>query len=166
MSYFTPFPFVRNYKIEDKVYTGMNITVRTGFSARTKEDEQYFISYDLRDGETPEIIADRIYDDASLYWVILMFNDLHDVDEQWPLDSVAFENYVERVYGDDKTDIHHYESAASGAWVDSDHPEYDLVPVTNYEYELRLNDKKRKIKVPIPEAVSTLKRQHRERIQQ
>lgn len=166
MSYFSSFPFVQNYSIDDKSITGMNITVRTGFSTATKDDEQYYIEYDLRDGESPEIIADRVYDDATLYWVILMFNDIHDIDSEWPLDSVALEIYIDRIYGDSKTDIHHYESAASGLWVDEDHPEYDLIPITNYEYEIRVNDDKRKIKVPVPEVVSSLKRQHRERIQQ
>lgn len=164
MSYFNHFPFVQDYEIQDRLYTGLNITVRTGFPEEVKQNNQYFMMYNVKNGETPEMLADRVYDDVSLYWAILMMNDIFDVDSQWPLDSLAFQNFIKRKYNNDLYETHHYESAATGNWVESDWPEYDRIPVTNYEYELRVNDDKRKVKIPVPDVVLTLKKQQKEKI--
>lgn len=166
MSYFNKFPFIKDYSIQGKFYTGMNITVRTGFGSDVKTNEQYYMDYNVKDGETPEMLADRMYDDASMYWVILMMNDIFDISDQWPLDSLSFERYLNRKYNNDLYETHHYESASSGNWVDSDWPEYDRIPVTNYDYEIRLNDSKRKIKIPVPDVVLDIKKQQREKIRQ
>lgn len=160
MSYFSRFPFVSNYKIQGQSYTGMDITRRTGVSKDDKENPAIYLDYDIGESETPTILADRLYDDSSLYWVILLFNEIFDIEEDWPLTQVALDQYVTRVY-DDPNGIHHYESAATGAWVDEElHPDYDTIPVTNYEHELNLNEAKRKIKLPTPDYVGQIVAEH------
>lgn len=166
MSYFRYFPFIEDYEIGDRTYLGMNITIRTGFLNSDKEDPRNYLEYDVKDGETPEILADRMYDDADYYWVIMMFNDIFDIASEWPLTYNSLEDYIDRTYGSEQNDIHHYESAATSATVDSDHPEYDRIPITNREYEIRVNDSKRAIKVPVPNIVDSLRRQHKEKIRQ
>lgn len=165
MSYFKRFPFIKDYEIQDRTYTGMDITRRTGIKDKDLLNPDVYIEYDVGEGETPEMLADRVYDDASLYWVIMMFNDIHDISSDWPLTQVALDKFVNRIY-DNINDTHHFESVATGAWVDSDHPDYDRIIVTNYEYEIQVNENKRTIRVPTPEYVGTIVSQHNELIRQ
>lgn len=165
MPYFKRFPVVKGYEIVGRTFDVMDITRRTGFLQTVKNNEALYIEHEVEDGESPIVLADRIYDDSDLYWVIMLFNDVYDINEDWPLDYVSLESYIARVYND-RNGIHHYESIATGAIVDSDWPEYDKRTVTNYEYEVERNDQKRKIRVPVPEAVSQLVREHNRLISQ
>ena len=164
MGYFSRFPFIKDYEIDDRKVTLPDLTRRTSVSEQSRSNNANFITYVLKD-ETPEILADRMYDDATMSWVILLFNRVFNIYEEWPLDSVSFEYFIEDKYGESKFDVRYYKSAATGAVVDSSHPEYDRIPVTNYDYELELNDIKRYIKVPTLEAAQEIKKQHNRLVQ-
>lgn len=165
MAYFKRFPVIANYEISDRTYDAMDITRRTGFAQSVKDNEALYLEHEIRDGESPIVLADRIYDDSDLYWIIMLFNDIYDINTDWPLDYSSFESYIDRKY-EDRNAIHHYESITANATVDSDWPEYDKKTITNYDYEISINDKKRNIKVPVPEAASQLVREHHRLISQ
>lgn len=166
MSYFNNFPVILDYEIQGQTYNGVDITRRTNVVAESKNNPANYIEYRVQEGETPEIIADRIYDDVGLYWVIMMFNDRFDVSSEWPLDSHSFERFVQRKYGSSVHRVRHYVSASSGAVVGIGWPEYDRQPVTNYEYELGVNDALRDIKVPTPQCALQIAAIHRRLIKQ
>lgn len=149
MSYFRKVPFITNYEVQGKRYTGQDITRRTNVLSESRNDPNTYQEYEIRDGESAHIIADRAYDNPDLYWVILLFNEIHDELEDWPLDQLSLDTYVKRKY-ENPYAIHHYKAISTGAWVCLAHPEYDRIPVTNYEHELEVNESKRKIKVPLP----------------
>lgn len=166
MSYFKRFPVIKGYDIIGRTFNMMDITRRTGFLGNVQNDETTYIPYTIEDGETPIHLADRLYDDVDLYWVILMFNNMMDITTDWPLDNNSLNTYINRVYIDPNA-VHHYESIATNAVVDNNiHPSYDTIPITNYEYEVSVNDAKRDIKVPIPEVVDQIVREHNRLIQQ
>jgi len=142
----------------------IDLTRRTAVLTEARNDPRTYIEYDVQEGETPEMLADRMYDSPDLYWVIMMFNELHDINQSWPLTTVALERYITRAY-DDPNGIHHYESASTGARVTSNHPLYDRVPVTNYEFEMRANEAKRRIKLPIPDLIGSIVSQHNSLVQ-
>lgn len=164
MSFFKRFPFILDYNIQGRSVTGMDMTIRTKISEEDKQNQRLFIWYDVVNGETPEMIADRVYEDASLYWVILLFNDIFDIDNQWPLSDYDLDNYINRKY-EDPYGTHHYESASTGAIVDYNHISYDRIKVTNREYEIRLNDNKRRVKIPAPEFVPMIVQKHNELVE-
>jgi len=166
MSYFKRFPMIVGYNLQGKTFDTMDITRRTGLSNEYIQNEQLSFEYQIQDRETPEILADRIYDDVSMFWTIMFFNNMFDVDTDWPMDSPTFERFVERQYGTAKYDIHHYESASTGLIVDSDYNEWDRIPITNYEYEMRLNDSKRTIRIPFPEVANSMANQHNKKIRE
>lgn len=141
---FDKFPLV-NYKLEKEDYLVVNVT-KESKSSFIFDDPQYYIEYDVQDGETPIIIADKLYDDPELAWTILLFNKIVDPFDDWPMDYDTLVRYVESQYSD-VYGIHHYESVSTGAVVDVDHPSYDRYPVTNFEHETNVNDSKRKIKL-------------------
>ena len=84
-----------------------NIFRRVAVRAKVKTNTALFDTYDVKDGETPEMIADRLYDDAKLHWVVLLFNEIHDRYHQWPMSTIQFEDYLNDKYGDNLSSIHH-----------------------------------------------------------
>lgn len=164
MSYFSKFPYVLDYEVQGKIYDGIDITRRTDVVKDLKNNKNAYVEYSVADGETPEMLADRVYDEAGMYWVILMFNDMFDVHSDWPLSSGSLAKYVDRVYGEDKYSIHHYVASSTGAVVDESYPDYDRIPITNYEHEINANDAKRSIKLPDPDIVPQVVVAHKTQI--
>ena len=156
MSYFSPFPLVR---MKDGSL-GMNITARTQILNAYKSDENVYYEHSIIDGETPEVIADKFYDDVEMAWTILLFNDIYNVYTQWPVDSETLNQYIDDTY-EVPYGVHHYVSAATGNIVSESHAAYDRVPVTNTEYEYEENDAKRKIKLILPELIGQVVSQHK-----
>ena len=162
MSYFKSFRLISPYQIQGKDVLGVDLTRRQKISQAVKDIESITTEYTIKDGDTPENLADRLYDNINDYWVICVVNNIIDVSRDWPLTQYSLEQYLLRKY-DDIYAIHHYISASTNAVVDSNWPVYDRIPVTIFEYETNLNDKKRNIKLPIPDQIGLLKQLHRGR---
>jgi len=85
-------------------------------------------------------------------------NDITDRFYDWPLDDLAFEEYVKEKYANPGA-IHHYEKTQSSGNTSGNGPgdfshkievnstDADAQSVSNYEYEQREQDKKRQIKL-------------------
>jgi len=157
MSYFNHFPLV-NYGGTLQV----NLTRRVAIGDVFKTSPEYFYEYSVKEGDTPESLADQFYDDAELAWIVLDMNGIINVFEEWPKSQYELDEYVKDKY-EDPQGIHHYVSLVSGMQVwPGVHPSYDMMPVTNYEYETQLNDDKRTIKLLLPDYVMTVVSRHRE----
>lgn len=68
--------------------------------------------YTIKDGDTPEILAEKAYGNPEAYWIILYANDMFDPQYDWPLPYNAFKNYIIDKYGsieEAQTTYHHYE---------------------------------------------------------
>lgn len=71
-----------------------------------------YYEYIIREGDTPEILAEKVYGDPETHWIILLSNNIIDAQYDWPLNSKDFKNYIINKYGsieNAKTQIHHYE---------------------------------------------------------
>jgi hypothetical protein len=101
----------------------------------------------MTDGDTLESVAQLVYGDARWYWVLALYNNISDPYESLPISNSDLIARVKEVYGDDKVNaVHHYEDDIGnecGQYADGS-PQ----PVTNFQYEDRLNTEKRKIKIP------------------
>lgn len=99
--YFSKFPTV-SYptRIKDnKAYVvGRNIIRRVALSEETKNSSGAFIEYNIKDGERPEHIADRVYGNPNDHWVVLLSNDIIDPYHDWYKSSAVFEEYVLKKY--------------------------------------------------------------------
>jgi len=100
--YFSHFPLVDYiYKNNDGILRkklAVNILKRVGFDPLSKKDKDHFITYRIKNGETPEIIADKLYNNSELHWLILLFNNTVNPYKDWPLDNLAIDNYIENKY--------------------------------------------------------------------
>ena len=152
--YFVNFPLIPYDSVGNgqfKIVT--NLLKRVAVRSKVKTNTALYDTYDVKEGESPEIIAHKLYDDPELHWVILLLNDITDRYHQWPKNQNQFLAYVNDKYSDvDAT--HHYEiSQVSGdttikidiGTVNTDYPTASIV--TNYEYEEDLQDKKRKVRL-------------------
>ena len=133
-----------------------NLLRRVGVRAKAKANTLLFDTYDVRNGETPESLAHKLYDDSELHWVILMINDITDRFHGWPMSESQFLQYLNDRY-DDVDAIHHYEiSQESGdtsvkiniGTSNTDYP--TATAITNYEHEQEVQDVKRKIRLLDP----------------
>ena len=133
----------------------------------------FFEKYKVIGDDRPDNVAFEVYDDASLDWIVLLSNNVLNVQSEWPLPQTDFDRFVLDKYGDYNTlynGIHHYETeevknsqgvtiVPAGLQVDSSYSVsyYDFftdqqittgnisIPVTNYEYEEKLENDKRNI---------------------
>ena len=118
--------------------------------------------YDVAEGEKPEDIAYKIYGDADYFWVITLVNNIVNRYYDWPLPEFVYQQYLKDKYSNPDA-IHHYEvTQQSGKQtgegpadyshkleVNSDYP--GAQSVSNREYEQRIQDKKRQIRVLSPQ---------------
>ena len=155
--YFANFPAIPYDSVGNGDYKYVtNLLRRVGLRTQIKSNVLLFDTYDIRSGETPEEIADKLYNDPELHWVILMVNNITDRYHQWPLNENQFQAHINDKYSNvDAT--HHYEiSQVSGDTtikidIGTDNTDYPAASiVTNYEYEEDLQDKKRKIRLLDP----------------
>lgn len=112
--YFENFPLIR-YSLDN----GSTEFLMTDFFRRVKADANSLLGttayelYQLQDGDTPEIIAHKIYGDANLHWVILITNEIIDPRFEWVQTMTSLNNYVKDKYGaENQYAAHHYENAA------------------------------------------------------
>jgi hypothetical protein len=75
-----------------------DITFRLAFIRNILDNISAYYFYTVRDGETPEILAENIYGDPEAHWVILYANEIYDPQYDWPLNAKAFRNYVVNKY--------------------------------------------------------------------
>lgn len=77
MAYFSRFPRVR-YSFDDGVTDKIAIDVvkRVRFRDYLKDNSSYFTEYILKDGDSPDIVADRLYGDSELHWVVMLYNNI------------------------------------------------------------------------------------------
>lgn len=135
-------------------YGGVNmvdITRRIVIHEEIKDQDTLFRSYIVKDGELPEDIAFNFYGKSEYNMIVLLVNNIIDPFYGWVLSSVEFEEFVRDKYGVDKVrDIHHHE--LNGEIVHS--TVVGATPVSNYDYEFKLNEKKRRIKILKPVYIS------------
>ena len=77
--YFKSFPTIPYDSAGDGTFKNVkNLMRRVAFRSKVKTNTMMFDTYDVKEGETPESIADKLYDDSELHWIVLMVNDITD----------------------------------------------------------------------------------------
>jgi hypothetical protein len=75
-----------------------NIIARFGFEAELKDNTNIYYPYDIQDGDTPEMIANKYYGSPEKHWIVLLFNDIIDTQYDWPLDQRTVITYINNKY--------------------------------------------------------------------
>jgi len=139
-----------------------------------------FDKYKIVGDERPDNVAQKVYDNDDLDWIVLISNNIVDLNNEWPLTQFQLNEFLNDKYTPQElVSIHHYETLElrdsrnqlilpagivvdedfnleylSGGQIKSTNSLVDGRPVkavTFYDYENDLNDKKRNINVLKPE---------------
>ena len=139
-----------------------------------------FDKYKVVGDERPDNVAQKVYDNDDLDWIVLISNNIVDLNNEWSLTQSQLNEFLNDKYTPQElVSIHHYETLElrdsrnqlilpAGIVVDEDfNLEYlsggqvkstnslvhgrPVKAVTFYDYENDLNDKKRNINVLKPE---------------
>jgi len=127
-----------------------------------KTDPTLFYEYECLDNEMPEIISHKFYKSTYYHWVIMLLNEKFDPYRDFPKDDASIIKMTTDKYTD-INGIHHYEDS-SGDYVDVFY--VGGAPITNLEYERRLNQEKRSIKIMHPEVLSEFVQSYKQLISQ
>jgi hypothetical protein len=85
-----------------------DITQNVRLRKQILENISLYDYYDIEEGETPEIISEKIYGTPYYHWVIMLVNQRYDYIEDFPLSSLELEAFIKRKYGDNMYEVHHY----------------------------------------------------------
>ena len=180
MSYFRELPnvefenFLENSTGSDDYILLKNIFIRGKLRDDLQNVFTIFNKYEIEDDERPDQIADELYGDPFLDWVVLVTANIINFQNQWPLTNQQLYDYVENKYGVDKMNATKYYKTKeirrkrdntlilpADLTVDKNFsipdPDvygniiYPATGVSNYQYETELNDAKRLIYVLRPE---------------
>ena len=118
MKYFNSLPTISVTTKGNKTQTYKNLMTRLSMIPSVLTNPINFYTYDIQEGDTPEIIAHKYYNDMYRYWIILFANEILDPQWSWPLNSQQFESYIKDKYGYNEitghwttnpySTIHHY----------------------------------------------------------
>lgn len=75
-----------------------NLLARAKLIDELKDNTMLFYSYIIKDGDTPEIIADKYYGDSYKYWIVLYSNNLLDPIWSWPMEYNQLMAYLDSKY--------------------------------------------------------------------
>ena len=179
MSYFRELPNI-NYisLLKDKSRNDERILVKNIFKRaklRTDIDQAItaFEYYEITENMRPDVVAQNIYGDPELDWIILITNNITNIRDQWPLNNNDLNEYMIEKYGaTGLNNVHHYETTEmkddqdrmlleAGMQVDEnftfqvgDKTYTPVQQVTNQQYEVDKNEEKRRIKILKSEFVS------------
>lgn len=98
--YFNFFPKVPYYieKQNQSIDLLTNLMSRFKFENKFKENTIVYYNYTISDGETPEIIADKIYGSPERHWIILNLNDIVDPYLDWPMSERSLIKFIDKKY--------------------------------------------------------------------
>ena len=205
MAYFNELPNISypsllpaNNKVEDRV-TVKNIFKRSKLRGDVDQSITAFNYYYIKEGYRPDMVAEELYDDSELDWVVLTSNNIINVRDQWPLSHNDLYNHILEKYSSEVNTlgIHHYEtikiideynrvvldggsevdanftftfvgtvSSTTGSLIkvkfggSSANTITPVAAITNYDYETKLNEKKRKIQILKPQFLSVFITDH------
>lgn len=167
--YFINFPKVQHdLTNEGQKVELTNILRRFKVESSLKNTTGVYNKYVIKDGDRPDIIAEKYYKDAGFAWVVLLFNEINDPIFDWPLDTYNFEEYIKGKYGSlaaAQAEVHEYrqiirekEVKYDGRIIEKkyivvDKTIYDTLTeqfkesVSKYDWEVEENEKKRNIKL-------------------
>ncbi len=151
MSYFNNFStLMYDPKGDGSVKLATNILKRVRVRANMKKEIIMLDKYDVQENETPEIVADKHHGSSYYHWVVMLLNNVSDVNHDWVKSTRQLQKYVQTKYTDAQlSEVHHYEIAQSSGdttiKIQVPQGTADATTVTNYEYEVALNEEKRSI---------------------
>lgn len=173
MGYFRELPDIQYQSFLNESNSSSDYLLVKNLFRRVKIRDEFYNSkyiykrYNIEDGSRPELVAKTLYGSEDYDWVVLISAGIINVRDEWPLSDKDIYQFSVNKYGEQNlTETKYYETIEvrdaenrlilpAGKVVDSNftipNPTNKLatlnpvVAISNYEHEVRLNDKKRTI---------------------
>jgi len=94
MKYFQTIPKISSIDYIGNNVLLTNLLIRAEIIPSLLKNPLLFYQYDIQDGDTPEIIADKYYGDSYRYWLVLFANQIIDPQWNWPMNTNLFRDYL------------------------------------------------------------------------
>ena len=161
--YFSKFPLiVYDAKGDANFKIATHMLVRVALRTKVRTNTLLYDTYDVKEGETPESLAFKLYGDSEYHWIVLFANNITDRYHDWPMSTPQFLEFINEKYADPNA-LHHYEipqtSGDTTIKIDigTDNTDYPSASeVTNFEFEQDRQDTIRQIRLLDPSYVEQL----------
>ena len=178
MGYFRELPNLEYQSfLSDSISSQSYLRVKNLFRRNKLRDDlqnnfTVFDKYEIMEGARPDTVAEELFNNSELDWVVLLTAGIINVRDEWPLSNQDLYEFTENKYGFvNINNVHHYETTEvkdsqgrlilpKGKVVDSNFtiPKPDtsneetvtlnpVIGISNFEYETIKNEKKRSIYV-------------------
>lgn len=149
-----------------------DITTRVSIRDEVKNNPENFIYYTIKDSDRLDTICQRAFGSADYMLILLLFNDIYSP-ESWPVPNNHFRTWYKENFNWDQslTEVLGYLDSEDRfhdpeAYVDMGDFQttaqvisvLGLRPITRYDYELKKNEEKRVLKIPLNSVVSEIVR--------
>ena len=177
MAYFDEFPDILLPSFANDRNSSSDFVRSKNLFKRAKIRDDFFSTatvfdlYSIIGDDRPDNVAQKLYGDSDLDWVVLLSNNIINIRDEWPMSQYDLERYLDNKYSQEQlSEIHHYETKEvktdfgmlllqEGLCVDSnytfkftDEDEVKtlsganiLTSVSTYQFEIQKNDSKRNI---------------------
>ena len=177
MAYFDEFPDILLPSFANDRNSSSDFVRSKNLFKRAKIRDDFFSTatvfdlYSIIGDDRPDNVAQKLYGDSDLDWVVLLSNNIINIRDEWPMSQYDLERYLDNKYSQEQlSEIHHYETKEvktdfgmlllqEGLWVDAnytfkftDEDEVKtlsganiLTSVSIYQFEIQKNDSKRNI---------------------
>lgn len=147
INYFETLPKLATVR-PDSTTVLTNIMARASLIPSVYKNPLLYYTYDIQDGDTPEIVAHKYYGSPYSYWVLMYTNEIMDPLWGWPLSRRNFDVFIEEKYTsfDPYTEVHHYEKVVTQTdngtgtttvnIINIDEDTYNSMLETTYTYNL------------------------------
>ena len=111
MQYFNILPKILSTNYNGGTIILTNLLARANILPEALKSPLLYYTYDIQEGDTPEIVAHKYYEDSYRYWIVLFANQIIDPQWDWPLSGNNFQKYIVDKYTafNPNSTIHHYE---------------------------------------------------------
>ena len=188
MAYFDEFPDILLPSFANDRNSSSDFVRSKNLFKRAKIRDDFFSTatvfdlYSIIGDDRPDNVAQKLYGDSDLDWVVLLSNNIIKIRDEWPMSQYDLERYLDNKYSQEQlSEIHHYETKEvktdfgmlllqEGLWVDAnytfkftDDDEVKtlsganiLTSVSTYQFEIQKNDSKRNIYALRPNFLQTV----------
>jgi hypothetical protein len=141
MQYFKALPRIYYTDKNGRTITYKNLLTRVNIIPSVLNNPMAYYQYDIQEGDTPEIIAYKYYNDIYRYWIVMFSNQLLDPQWDWPMSQSVFNNYLAKKYNFNTTaTVHHYEKVLTQTNSETLLPESQTIEISFDEYNFLYNE--------------------------
>ena len=95
--FFNNFPNVEYTLNNGKVISIKDFFRKSKIETAALDNIVSYTYYELQDGERPDMVATKLYDNGDLHWTLFLVNEFSNYNE-WHMDNQTFETYMSEKY--------------------------------------------------------------------